>query len=161
MCFYLPICDEITRETEFYFSNITNVRPICVAVAKQAGILNPIYPSGSQLAFLSYEICLHLLFRLRIWNTCRFSCFDAFEHPRHILADTAHDLQAFQVLPHLFRCIAMYHVPVVGGDNRHPRYGEIFVECVQRRSSSGTSRGSHRCPRLECKGTARRIEQPV
>lgn len=103
----------------------------------------------------SDEIRPHLLrLRLRQPNTGCLSGLNGLEHPCHVPAKDAHDLQALLILFHILRALAVNHIPILGRHHGHLGYHEIFIQLVQGSRGSGPSGGCHRGSRLMGGGAA-------
>lgn len=57
---------------------------------------------------------------------------DALEQPGHVAGKGSHDLQAFEILFHLFGGRAVGHIPILGGNHGHSGDREILVQLVKR-----------------------------
>ena len=110
---------------------------------------------------LADKVCFFL--RLPLWksDSLLFSCLDTVQQPCHIVAQCAHNLQAFLVLYHLFGCISVYHVPVLGGYHRHTVDGEVLVQLIERCCCSCAAAAGNRCSRLIGKSGASAVKGTV
>lgn len=106
--FCAAVCAEIitsfSHPFPFYLS--VNVSHFSLPVNPFAAVCNSCFS-------LPDKAGLYLGFSFRIGNTGCLSCLDAFDHPGHILSDSPHDLQTFQILSDLFRFISVNHMPVI------------------------------------------------
>lgn len=69
--------------------------------------------------------------------------------------------QALQILKHLLRLVAMYHIPVLGSNGHHIADAKIFVQHIKGCRSSAASCGKYGSSRFVRKRAACGIEQPV
>ena len=75
----------------------------------------------------SYEICGYTLLLLgRKRHPDLVTSLFQFQKPGHVPAKVAHDLKAFLILFHFLGRIAMDHVPVAGGGDRHLLMEEVM-----------------------------------
>ena len=88
---------------------------------------------------LSYEVCLHWSLVFGQLYAGIASSLDTLQHPRHISCELSHGLHAFQVLPYLFRCVAMHLVPVFRRNHWHAGNGEIAVHVFEGSLCSASS----------------------
>ena len=79
----------------------------------------------------------------------------------HVVAEGAHDLKAFEVLPDFFGLEAVGRVPVLRGNHRHLIDGEIFVEPVEGRAGAAAPAVDHACRGFVFDIFPGREEEPV
>lgn len=71
------------------------------------------YNPKGEIYLLSDKICANRFFAFRKIDPRGFARFNAFEQPRHIIAERPHGLQSFFVLLDLFGSVSMHLVPVL------------------------------------------------
>ena len=83
------------------------------------------------------------------------------QHPGHVRAQHAHDLQTLGILPYVFDASAVHHGPVVGRYHRHAVDLEILVDLVDGGRSAGAARGGDGGSGLEAQPCRGGVEQAV
>lgn len=73
-----------------------------------------------------------------------FTRFNAFQKPRHVIAERTHRLHSLFVAGGLVRVVAVYFVPIGGGYHGHGADGEIFVHHIERGGASRAAAADHR-----------------
>lgn len=111
--------------------------------------------------FLSDEIRADGLFRFGDGDSGTPACFDGVQQPCHVGSKRPHDLHAFGILAHLFRRIAVDHVPVLRRYDGHLTDCEVFVELVECGCRTGSPTAYHGGCGFMCEERRASVKEPV
>ena len=107
------------------------------------------------------EIRPLVILRHRCRNARRLADLDAPEHPRHVAAQVAHDLQALLVGENLLGLAAVDHRPVGRADERHLKELRHLLHGLQRRRRARAAGACHDSRGLVAQVFAAADGQPV